>query len=106
MADAEAARSISTADGFGRVVKAKGRAGAAALVALNAWFSEAALTGTIRLRTDGEPAIRAVAQAAALRRAPAETHLETTPVGSSDSLGACERFSETGGPSAHLALSS
>ena len=51
--------------------------------------------GTVRLRTDGEPAVKGMAQSVALRRAPAETLLETSPVGSSDSLGACERLAET-----------
>ena len=81
--------------GLARVVQAKGRGDARALGALHAWFEEAALTGAMRLRTDSEPSIKAIAQAAALRRAPAETHLETTLVGSSDSLGACERFAQT-----------
>ena len=81
--------------GFGRVVQAKGRSDATALLALNAWYQEAGLNGDIRLRTDGEPAIRAVARAAAIRRAPAVSLLETSPVGSSDSLGSCERFAET-----------
>ena len=49
----------------------------------------------MRLRTDTEPSIKAVSQAAALRRAPAEIHIGTTPVGSSDSFGACERFAQT-----------
>eukprot|EP00972_Heterocapsa_arctica_P018117 2676549-Heterocapsa_arctica.AAC.1 len=57
--------------GFGRVVQAKGRWDVQALSALHAWFSEAGLNGPIRLRTDGEPAIRTVAHAAAHRRAPA-----------------------------------
>ena len=81
--------------GFGRVVQAKGRSDATVLVALNAWFQEAGLNGDIRLRMDGGPAIRAIEQAAAIRRAPAVTLLETSPIGSSDSLGSCERFAET-----------
>eukprot|EP00972_Heterocapsa_arctica_P101202 14917728-Heterocapsa_arctica.AAC.1 len=43
---------------FGRVVQAKGRWDVQALLALHALFSEAGLTGSIRLRTDGEPAIQ------------------------------------------------
>ena len=77
--------------GFAKVVRATGR-DPEALVGLQAWLSEAGLMGTVRLRTDGGPAIKALAQSSALRRAPTETLLETSPVGSSDSLGAYGRL--------------
>ncbi|CAE8609178.1 unnamed protein product [Polarella glacialis] len=46
--------------------------------------------GTLRMRTDGEPAVVSLVRQVASRRA-ARTHLETTPVSSSSSLGGAER---------------
>ena len=53
------------------------------------WLSEQGLaTGVIRLRSDSETSIRAVAAAIAAFRIPGETMLEVSPVHSSSSLGA------------------
>eukprot|EP00972_Heterocapsa_arctica_P033234 4889612-Heterocapsa_arctica.AAC.1 len=60
------------------------------------WLGEAALASAkIRIRTDGENAMRSVAADIARRRSPVATLTEVTPSYSSSSLGACERFSET-----------
>ena len=66
-----------------------------AVTVLLQWMHGAGLNGLIRLRTDGEPAIQAVAAEIAARRSPAETLVEITPRSLSSSLGACGRFSET-----------
>ena len=52
-------------------------------------------TGPTRLRSDSELSVRAVATAVAALRPQGETMVEVTPVGSSSSLGAVERWSET-----------
>ena len=76
-------------------VRSKGQMDRNAISVLLQWLLEAGLTGLIRLRTDGEPCIQAVAAEVAARRSLAETLVEVTPRSSSSSLGACERFSET-----------
>ena len=59
------------------------------------WLNEAGLaTGMLRLRTDAEPAIRSVAAVLMQRRRPGDTILEVTPVASSSSLGAAERWAQ------------
>ena len=72
--------------------RTKGRSDQEAIQGLCRFFTEAGLNGTVRLRSDSEPAIQAVAQEIAVRRTPAVTIVETTPVGSSSSLGAGERM--------------
>ena len=57
--------------------------------------AEAGLHGPIRLRTDSESAIVAVAQKVAQLRSGARTVLETISVVSSSSLGSAERWSES-----------
>ena len=59
------------------------------------YMSEAALSGKVKVRTDSELAIAALAQGLMQARAPQETILETTPVSSSSSLGLAERYAET-----------
>jgi hypothetical protein len=80
--------------GAGIPCRAKGRADSYVLQAAMEFLLEAGLTGTLRLRTDAEPAIQAVAQAIAARRSPARTVVEVTPVGSSSSLGSAERLAQ------------
>ena len=81
--------------GFAALVKTKGLEDRAAVSMLAQGFLEAGLTGDIRLRSDGEASVRAVALEVAARRAPAQTIVEVTPRGSSSSLVAAERFAET-----------
>eukprot|EP00972_Heterocapsa_arctica_P014371 2114061-Heterocapsa_arctica.AAC.1 len=53
------------------------------------------MKGPIRLRSDSETSIRAVAAALAASRDQGETMVEVSPVNSSSSLGAVERRSQT-----------
>ena len=76
---------------FAAACRAKGRSDQEAIQGLCRFFTEAGFNGTVRLRSDPGPAIQAVAQEIAVRRTPAVTIVETTPVGSSSSLGACRR---------------
>ena len=79
---------------FGWVVRCKGRGDLAAIRSLAAWLLEAGFTTSLRLRSDSESSIQSVARAVAgLRSAP--TILETSPIGSSSSLGGAERWAET-----------
>lgn len=59
--------------------------------------TEAGLTGPLRIRTDSENAIQVVARDLMLARAPLQSYVEVTPVGSSSSLGIAERFAESEG---------
>ena len=82
--------------GFACVVRQKGRGDPGAVNSLLRWLHECGLgAGVIRLRSDSEVSIRAVANAVAALRTQGETMVEVTPVGSSSSLGAVERWSET-----------
>ena len=81
-----------TGHGFGVVCGAKGPGDEAAVRAALRFLQEAGIHGTCRLRSDSEPAIIAMAQTIARRREPAKTVVETTPVGSSSSLGLAESW--------------
>eukprot|EP00972_Heterocapsa_arctica_P103832 15302698-Heterocapsa_arctica.AAC.1 len=60
------------------------------------WLNELGLMqGQIRLRSDSETSIRAVAAALAASRDQGETMVEVSPVNSSSSRGAVERWSQT-----------
>ncbi|CAE8700382.1 unnamed protein product, partial [Polarella glacialis] len=76
--------------GFAALCQAKGRADATVLRELQAWLGYFGLTGALQVRTDVEPAIGYVARQMASRRQ-ARTVVETTPVNSSSSIGACDR---------------
>ena len=78
--------------GYAAVTPVKGRSDVPAIVGFVRFLMEAGLTAKLRIRSDSEPAAQAVAQAVASRRAPAVTIIETTPVGSSSSLGTAERM--------------
>eukprot|EP00972_Heterocapsa_arctica_P024154 3560617-Heterocapsa_arctica.AAC.1 len=56
------------------------------------YLLEAGIAGTVRLRSDSELSIQAVAQEVAALRSTATTICEITPKGSSSSLGAGERM--------------
>eukprot|EP00442_Polarella_glacialis_P024951 CAMPEP_0115080094 /NCGR_PEP_ID=MMETSP0227-20121206/18487_1 /TAXON_ID=89957 /ORGANISM="Polarella glacialis, Strain CCMP 1383" /LENGTH=1738 /DNA_ID=CAMNT_0002467699 /DNA_START=420 /DNA_END=5636 /DNA_ORIENTATION=- len=56
------------------------------------YCNEAALHGTLRARTDGEPSITRIAAAVATARAPAQTVVEIRPPGEPDAKGAVERW--------------
>ena len=80
----------------GGAVREKGRGDIGAISALLKWLGERGLsTGPIRLRSDSELSIRAVATVVAALRPQGETMVEVTAVISSSSLGAMERWSET-----------
>eukprot|EP00972_Heterocapsa_arctica_P073112 10798689-Heterocapsa_arctica.AAC.2 len=77
--------------GMAAVVDAKGRIDATAMDTLMRWLGEAGLAIVpIKIRTDGENAMRSVAADIASRRSPVSTLTEVTPSYSSSSLGACE----------------
>ena len=59
---------------------------------LVAWLSEIGCMGPVILRTDSEPAIHLVASAIGRMRGNVQTIVQTTPVGSSSSLGGAERM--------------
>ena len=79
--------------GFGVAVHCvqKGPQDVFAIRAVLQFFLEADLTSALRLRTDQEPSVQALAQAVAPRRT-GMTVVELTPVRSSSSLGSAERF--------------
>ena len=58
------------------------------------WLKELGATASVRLRGYEEPALQATLMAVAAKRVGA-TVVEETPTGSSDSLGAAERFVQT-----------
>ena len=67
-----------------------------AINSLVRWLKEHGLaSGMIRLRTDSEVSIRAVAAAVAAMRPQGGTLVEVSPVNSSSSLGGVERWSQT-----------
>ena len=82
--------------GFAMKCDKKGPGEHHALNSLLRWLNEQGLgTGVIRLRSDSEVSIRAVATAIAASRRPGETMVEVSPVHSSSSLGAVERWSQS-----------
>ena len=81
---------------FAKVVSCKGKSDPLAVAGRLQWCrTEVGLHGELRVRTDGEPAIQALAADFAVRRAPLSTLVETTPAYSPGSVGACDRFAET-----------
>ena len=80
---------------FAGAARTKGAGDMNTIAAMCRFLVEAGLTARLRLRTDAEPSIKAVAAAVAAQRAPAETVIETSPVGSSSSIGAVERKIQT-----------
>ena len=76
---------------FATACREKGRNDQAAISALHTWCMQTGLSGTLRLRSDLEPSIRAVASELAARRTPAITLVETSPECSSGSTGGVER---------------
>ena len=78
---------------FASAVRRKGAGDVGVVDDVISWLREAGLSGQLRIRSDGEPAIKALV-AAVVRRHGAAVQ-ETTPVKSSSSLGAAERFSRT-----------
>ena len=75
-----------------RVVQVKGRGDATAVQAVLRFLLEAGIAGPVRLRSDQEASICAFCQEVAAKRAPSSTIVESTPVGSSSSLGCGERM--------------
>ena len=75
-----------------RVVQVKGRGDAMAVQAVLRFLLEAGIAGPVRLRSDQEASICAFCQEVAAKRAPISTIVESTPVGSSSSLGCGERM--------------
>eukprot|EP00972_Heterocapsa_arctica_P104051 15334609-Heterocapsa_arctica.AAC.1 len=66
--------------GMAAVVDAKGKIDATAMDTLMRWLSEAGLASVpIKIRTDGENAMRSVAADIASRRSPVSTLTEVTP---------------------------
>ena len=65
------------------------------LANLRRYLLEAGLAGDIRVRTDQEPAARQMAKLLAVARRPARTIVEESPVKSSSSMGAVERWAQT-----------
>ncbi|CAE8611618.1 unnamed protein product [Polarella glacialis] len=89
------ARAKQSGYSFATVVKVKGAGDTAAVQGVLGFLQEAGLPGQrLRLRSDQEGSIRACVSRIAAQRA-AETIVETTPKGSSNSLGAAERFIRT-----------
>ena len=85
-----------TSYGFAAKCDKKGPSDHYALNSLLRWLNEQGLgTGVTRLRSDSEVSIRAVATAIAASRRPGETMVEVSPVHSSSSLGAVERWSQS-----------
>ncbi|CAE8602804.1 unnamed protein product [Polarella glacialis] len=81
---------------FSAMSRVKGREDVEALRALYDFTLEAGLVGQdLRVRTDSEPSIMALAQALGNRRSPARTFLETAPIKSPGSIGAVDRFAQT-----------
>ena len=63
-----------------------------AVQAVLRFLLEAGIAGPVRLRSDQEASICAFCQEVAAKRAPISTIVESTPVGSSSSLGCGERM--------------
>ncbi len=61
------------------------------------YLLEAGLAGDIRVRTDKELAAKQMARLLAVARRPARTIVEESPVKSSSSMGAVERWAQTVG---------
>ncbi|CAE8636697.1 unnamed protein product, partial [Polarella glacialis] len=81
---------------FSAMSRVKGREDMEALRALYDFTLEAGLMGQdLRVRTDSEPSIMALAQALGNRRSPARNFLETAPIKSPGSVGAVDRFAQT-----------
>ena len=82
--------------GFAMKVDKKGPTDRYAITNSLKWLGGHGLaTGVIRLRSDSETSIRAVAAAIAAFRTPGETMLEVSSVHSSSSLGAVERWPQS-----------
>ncbi|CAE8615096.1 unnamed protein product [Polarella glacialis] len=89
------ARAKQSGYSFATVVKVKGAGDTAAVQGVLGFLQEAGLPGQrLRLRSDQEGSIRACVSRIASQRT-AETIVETTPKGSSNSLGAAERYIRT-----------
>ena len=89
------ANAVSRHAGYGTAVlsRVKGKMDREVIQAFLRYMKEACLIGKIRFRTDSEASIRSLAMEVARQRQLAgwgETLQETTPVGSSSSLGAGE----------------
>ena len=78
--------------GFAHVAKTKGRSDGVVVTAFLRWLTDVGLTGDAALRCDPEPAVTSFCQEVGLRRAPALTILQQTPVESPSSKGAVERY--------------
>mgnify|MGYP000220177039 CR=1 FL=1 len=80
--------------GLARVVSCKGAGDASVVPFFLTWLAEVGLMGSLRLRGDSEPSLQALLRAVASKRQ-GMTVVESTPVGSSSSLGGAERFADT-----------
>ena len=69
----------ASGSGMAQLCEKKGPDDRCVLKALEEWLNEIGLIGVVRLRTDNEPAILALAKLLAASRL-ARTHLETAPV--------------------------
>lgn len=83
--------------GFANAVSVKGGRDSVVLANLQRYLLEAGLAGDIRVRTDQEPAAKQMAKLLAVARRPARTIVEESPVKSSSSMGAVERWAQTVG---------
>jgi hypothetical protein len=82
--------------GFAVVVETKGAADVWAVQQLQGWLLQVGIAGPLIVKSDSEPAARAVAQALARARGAVSTIVQTTPpTASHDSLGGVERFIQT-----------
>ena len=80
---------------FANLVEIKGRLDTMVVKGVLRWLLELGHASALRIRTDPEPAIMAIAQATARARGDVTTVVETSPVASKGSLGACERANQT-----------
>ena len=78
--------------GFAFLTLCKGIGDRMVVPAILQWLSFAGLNGDLRVRSDGETAIVSVVQALASARSSVRTVVETTPVSSFGSIGACDYY--------------
>ena len=82
-------------DGFAAVSRQKGRGDPLPITSFVQWLNEHGVHGDVRLRSDPEPAIEAVAQAIAGQRGGSKTFIERSVPHSCLSIGGVNRYAET-----------
>ena len=78
--------------GFSHVCKSKGTADGVPIASLVKWLGEFGINGELRIRTDPEPSITAVARAIGDKRGVGITFLEETAINSPASKGGVESY--------------